>query len=130
MIKNNPSFCFIIQATGKYYNYAVDFINSATQFMCPSNKRKIIVFTDQRPPSENEYKGIFVSERNPPSVRKDTCLFIFDYILSAKNTICEYDFVYKVDADMLVADFIDSEEIIPNKFMGIQHFNNKTQQNS
>ena len=124
-------FCFIIQATGRHYNYVVDLINSIECFFCSSHDRKIIVFTDQNSPNDSYFKstsgtGAFVSIR-PPLGNTNTCLRIFDYVLAEKNAILEHDFAYKMDADMLVCDHINPEEIIGKPFTGIQHFNNWTQ---
>ena len=128
--KPKSSFCFIIQATGKYYELAVDLLNSIEKFMCPGNERKVIILTEN-PSGTQQYKSISVSEIKPPTDDKNTCLFIFDYILHLKNIISDYNYVYKIDADMILCDYVQPNEITPDKsFIGIQHFNNTTQKDN
>jgi hypothetical protein len=114
----------VVQATGKHYEYAPDLMNSITRYFMRDVKKTVFVFTDMSSPFVVELdKNCSIDTIWSPTI--SNCLRYFELLLSIKDRLANFKYVYKLDADMIVYNKISPEEIFPSddqEFSIVQHF--------
>lgn len=106
-------------STGKYNQLFNDFKNSVFDKFLPEYEKRIFVFTDEKYTENTNVKSIKILHLPWPL----NTLLRFNYFNTIQNELKEYDFIYYIDCDIIVHDYIN-EEIIPteNQIVAAKHY--------
>lgn len=114
MIKKNILFCVI--GTGKkYYDMAINLINSLNKYALKKHNVNILLFTDQIDPNIKNTKVIYTKQMGWPG----PTLFRYRILSSVIEEYIKYDYIYYIDADMELVDYVDEE--ILGELVGVNH---------
>lgn len=106
--------CFLIIATNDYTVFLNPLVESIERFFLPNEKKKYFIFTDKDVILQNS-EIIKIKSKPWPG---DT-LYRYHHFCSIEDKIREFDYVYYLDADMLVVDEV-GEEVL-TELLGVQH---------
>lgn len=107
---------FVIIATNKYIQFVPPLLDSIYKYFLPDTEKDCYVFTDQ-----TDYNLGYNTEKiniSPKGWPGDS-YYRYHYFLSIKDTLQTYDYIYYLDADMRVVDFIGDEVL--TDLLGVQH---------
>lgn len=105
-----------IMATGKYAQFAENFISSARKHFCNSHRVKYFVFTDQLITPANDIVRIEQKRLGWPY---DT-LMRFHIYYNNRHHMKNCDFIYAIDADMQFISDVENEVLTDR--VAVQHF--------
>ncbi len=93
-----------IVATGNYIEYAKKFITSAREFFLPNHLVSYFVFSDTEIIAP-DIIWIFQEKQKWPF----GTLMRFEIYQKQKDRLCDFDYIFAIDADMLCVDYIGDE---------------------
>lgn len=109
----------IFIGTDKYLNFIPSWYNSCEEKLLPDHKKQYFVFTDGDLQDIPENISVYKQEHQSwPFIT----LLRFDTILKARTELEDYDWILFIDADMMVVDTVQPEEIFTDKkYIGVHH---------
>lgn len=114
---SNAAVIFI--GTDKYLNFLPRWYQNCEEYFLPDVKKQYFVFTDGQLDDVPENISVYKQEHLPwPYIT----LYRFSTILNAKEELSKYEWIIFLDADMLVIDVVNQEEVFTNKkYIGVHH---------
>tara|TARA_R100001163_G_scaffold65613_1_gene63530 strand:- start:2249 stop:2944 length:696 start_codon:yes stop_codon:yes gene_type:complete len=107
---------FVLIATNKYIEFIPPLLESIYKYFLPETQKDCFVFTEQlKYPLSYNAKKIEITPKGWPG----DSYYRYHYFLSIKDTLKDYDYVYYLDADMRIVDFV-GEEVFTD-LLGVQH---------
>jgi histo-blood group ABO system transferase len=107
---------FVLIATNKYIEFIPPLLDSIYKYFLPNTDKDCYVFTEQTDyPLSHNAKKIEITPKGWPG----DSYYRYHYFLSIKDTLQKYDYIYYLDADMRVVDYV-GEEVLA-ELLGIQH---------
>lgn len=109
----------IFIGTGKYLNFLPNWYESCEKNLVPNIKKHYYVFTDGEMSNAPDNISLHYQEHLPwPYIT----LLRFDTILKVSDSLIDYDRVLFLDADMLVVDIVNENELFSDKkYIGVHH---------
>ena len=107
---------FVHVATNKYVEFLTVLGSTINKYFLPGVEKHYYVFTDQMdyPVHTNVHK-VKIEPKGWPG---DT-YYRYHYFLTIKDTLKEYDYIYYLDADMKVVNYVGKEVL--TDLLGVQH---------
>ena len=116
MEHNMIKIAFLHIATNKYTIFIDPLINSIEKNFLPEVKKDYYVFTDDMDLKTS--CPINKIEIEPKGFPGDT-YYRYHHFISIKDKLKDYDYIYYLDADMRVVDYV-GEEVLTD-LLGVQH---------
>jgi hypothetical protein len=108
----------IFLGTGRYFDLFERYAESVFKFLLPEYKKIIFCFTDlEHTQKDDIIKYVKINHLQPPLVT----LKRFETMLLVEQELRQFDYVFYIDADMVVVDYVTETEFENYKFFGVQH---------
>jgi histo-blood group ABO system transferase len=107
--KKQKNIALLIIATGKYINFVNQCCKSIDKYFLPGYNKHIFLFTDSKRSFRKNITKMFIKRKGFPG---DT-LYRYHYFLMLEGTLNRFDYIYYLDVDMKVVNYV-REEIFGN----------------
>ena len=107
----------IFLGTGKYIDLFERYSESIFKYFLPEYEKTIYCFTDLEYSSNDHIKYIKIEHLAPPLVT----LKRYETMLKIENDLLNFDYVFYIDADMVVVDYVTNIAFENYKYFGVQH---------
>ena len=112
----NMKIAFVIVATNDYVKFVNPLLDSIHKYFLKNHDRDFFVFTDNvNHPLNHDAVALKIEPRGWPG----DSYYRYHYFLTIKDKLKDYDYIYYLDADMLVVDHV-GEEVLTD-LLGVQH---------
>ena len=108
---------FLNIATNKYINFLPELLKSINKYFLPEVEKHFYIFTNNLdyPLNHKNISKILIKAKGWPG---DT-YYRYHHFLSIKEALKNYDYVYYLDADMKIVDYVGKEVL--TDLLGVQH---------
>lgn len=107
----------IFLGTGNYIELFERYSESVFRYFLPQYEKTIYCFTDLEHESRSNIKYVKIDHLTPPLVT----LKRYETMLKIEHELVDFDYIFYIDADMVVVDFVTTTDFETFKYFGVQH---------